>query len=81
MNRRAKLVAAMRGNPRADWTIEDVIEVCSAYDIACKSPTRGSHYTLKHAAIRGHLTIPARRPDKQLYICLLLEMIDSLEGR
>ena len=81
MSRRAKLVAAMRGNPRADWTIEDIVAVCSVYDIACKSPARGSHYTLKHAAIRGHLTIPARRPVKPLYIRLLLEMIDSLEGR
>lgn len=79
MSRRTKLVEAMRLNPRADWTINDVVTVCQAYGITCKAPRRGSHYTLNHPLITGHLTIPARRPIKQLYIRLLLQMVDSLE--
>lgn len=81
MSRVAKLVEAMRANPRADWTISDVQAVADAHGISCKSPKRGSHYVLKHPTIAGNLTIPARRPIKQLYIRLLLQMVDSLEGR
>jgi predicted RNA binding protein YcfA (HicA-like mRNA interferase family) len=79
--RRSKLIDAMRANPRADWTITDVITVCEAYGISCKSPKRGSHYTLKHPRIAGHLTVPARRPIKQLYIRLMLQMVDALESK
>jgi predicted RNA binding protein YcfA (HicA-like mRNA interferase family) len=79
MARRDKLFAAMKANPRADWTISDVETVCRTHGIACKAPSRGSHYVLSHPAIDGRLTIPARRPIKRIYIQLLVDMIDSLE--
>jgi len=79
MSRKAKLYASMRANPNADWTIADVQGVCMHYDISCKPPARGSHFTLSHPTVRGLLTIPARRPIKAIYIRLLTEMIDSLE--
>lgn len=79
MSRKAKLYAAMKANPRGDWTIADVHAVCGKYGISCKSPARGSHFTLSHTLIKGHLTIPARRPIKEICIRLLIEMVESLE--
>lgn len=79
MSRKEKLYAAMKANPRGDWTITDVAGLSRAHGIACEAPTRGSHYTLSHPRISGRLTIPARRPIKELYIRLLLDMIDRLE--
>ncbi len=80
MARSDKLLAAMRANPRADWQTGDVESVARAFGITCKLPRRGSHYTLSHERVRGHLTIPAHRPIKAVYIMLLLEMIDGLAG-
>ena len=71
----------MKANPRGDWSIADVEVIARAFNIACKPPRRGSHYTLSHPAVRGHLTIPAHRPIKPIYIRLLLDMIASLEVR
>ena len=81
MARRDKLLAAMRANPRDDWTIDDVLAVCRGFGIACKPPTRGSHWILSHPDIPGHLTVPARRPLKPIYVELIVGMIDSLERR
>lgn len=79
MARIEKLVAAMRRNPRGDWTIEDVEAVCRAHGIACSAPTRGSHYQLKHPRIDGRLTVPSRKPIKAIYIQLLMDMLDAVE--
>jgi len=79
MARKDKLLAAMKANPHGDWTIGDVETVCRASGIACKAPTRGSHYVLSHPDVPGRLTVPARRPIKAIYIRLLIDMIDSLE--
>jgi predicted RNA binding protein YcfA (HicA-like mRNA interferase family) len=78
MARAAKLLAAMRANPNGDWSIRDVEALCRAHGIACKAPKRGSHYTLSHQQVAGHLTIPAHRPIKSIYIRLLVGMVDSL---
>lgn len=81
MARKDKLYAAMKANPHGDWTIDDVAAICRAFNISCNAPTRGSHYALKHPRVDGRLTVPARRPVKAVYIRLLLDMIDVLEGR
>ena len=78
MARAGKLLAAMKANPNADWGIGDIEVVCRGYGIACKAPRRGSHYTLSHPGVAGHLTVPARRPIKGVYIRLLIGMIESL---
>lgn len=80
MARAEKLLAAMRANPQGDWSIGDVETVARAFGISCKPPRRGSHYTLSHERKYGHLTIPARRPIKAIYIRLLIEMIESVAG-
>ena len=78
MARAEKLLAAMKANPASDWSIRDIEVLARAYGIACKAPRRGSHYTLSHAAVEGHLTIPARRPIKPIYIRLLVAMVEAL---
>jgi hypothetical protein len=80
MARSDKLLAAMRANPRGDWTIGDVESLARAFGITCKPPRRGSHYTLSHERVRGHLTVPAHRPIKAIYIMLLIDMIDGIAG-
>ena len=79
MSQKAKLLAAMKANPRGDWTISDVQSVCAMHGIACRSPSRGSHFTLSHPTIAGHLTVPSRRPIKAVYIRLLIDMVEGLE--
>ena len=81
MAKAEKLLAAMRANPRGDWQIGDVETLARMHGIACKAPRRGSHYVLSHPRIAGHLTVPAHRPIKAIYIRLLLDMIESLAGQ
>jgi len=78
MARKEKLFLAMKANPRGDWTIADVVAICGAYGITCTAPRRGSHYTLSHPDVPGHLTVPAHRPIKPIYIRLLIGMIEGL---
>jgi hypothetical protein len=82
LSQREKLLAAMRRNPRGDWTIADVEALCRAYGVSCSPPTGGgSHYALKHPAVPGRLTIPARRPIKPAYVQLLVAMIDAVKSQ
>lgn len=74
-----KLLAAMRNNPEGDWTIEDVATLCRAWGVACKAPSSGSHYKLRHPAVLGRLTIPARKPIKRVYIVELIKLIDKVQ--
>lgn len=78
MARADKLFTRMKASPQADWTIADIQTICASHGIVCKSPQRGSHYTLSHPAVPGHLTIPARRPIKAIYIRLLIRMVESI---
>ncbi|MCY7270764.1 MAG: type II toxin-antitoxin system HicA family toxin [Sphingomonas bacterium] len=80
MSQKAKLLAAMKANSRGDWSIADVQSVCAMHGINCRAPSRGSHFTLSHPDIAGHLTVPSRRPIKAVYIRLLIDMVESLEG-
>lgn len=80
MVRGAKLLEAMRANPR-DWRIEDVLTVCHAQGLACTSPRKGSHYKVKHEARGRVLVIPAHRPIKPMYIELLIAFVDEAGGR
>jgi hypothetical protein len=70
------LLEQMRGNPRADWNIKDVENVCNEHNIKLMPPTRGDHYKAASPYIAGHQTIPARRPIKPVYIKALVSMIE-----
>ena len=78
MARENKRLAAMRGNPKGDWRIEDVEAVCAACGIDCRAPKRGSHHTVSHESQPGILTIPSRRPIKPVYIRQLAAYIDKV---
>ena len=78
MARAEKLLAAMRANPR-DWTISDVERLCRSIDLECVAPTRGSHYKVRHPRIGGRLTIPAHKPIKEVYILLLIDLIEKVD--
>jgi hypothetical protein len=82
MSRAEKRLAAMKRNPRDDWTIEDVVALCRGFGLSCKPPASGSHYTVSHPDVPGILTVPARRPIKPVYIILLVELVECvLEAR
>jgi hypothetical protein len=82
MRRQRDLLARMRANPRADWTIADVERVCQAYGVRCTAPSGGgSHYTVRAPGVAAILTIPARRPIKPIYIRWLVALIDLHEER
>ena len=78
MSRRFKRLAAMRRNPRDDWTIDDVVSLCGNFGLDCQPPSHGSHYVVSHPRIDGLLTVPARKPIKPIYIMLLVDMVDSV---
>ena len=42
---------------------------------------RGSHYIYKHPDLKVNLTIPMHKPVKPVYIDLLKEKINELEGK
>lgn len=71
------MLEAMRANPR-DWRLQDVISLCRQHGIDCTPPQGGSHYKVKHQAVREILTIPARRPIKPVYIRHLVRFIDAV---
>jgi hypothetical protein len=81
MPRRDKLLDRMRRNPRGDWTIENIAAVCRRFragGVTFVPPRRGSHYTVRHAAIEEILTIPAHRPIKAIYVSRFVDMIDRV---
>ena len=73
------LLERMRSNPRGDWTIRDVEQVCREYDITCAPPKGGgSHYKISDRGIPSILTVPFRRPIKPVYIRKLVAFIDAV---
>ena len=66
----------MRDNPR-DWRIEDIKAVADGFGIEYRS-SGGSHVVFR-SAHGAHVTIPAKRPIKPIYIKMFLSLIDSLE--
>jgi hypothetical protein len=75
----ASLLEKMRANPRADWTINDVVAVCGRHGLICKPPKGGgSHYKVSHPLSEMILTVPSRRPIKPIYIRKLVQMIDRI---
>ena len=70
-----KRITKMRANPR-DWRIEDLQSIADCLEIGYRT-SGGSHVVFRHAH-RGHVTIPARRPIKPIYIKQFLELVDGI---
>ena len=73
-----KRLERMRVNPR-DWKIEDVVLVAKEWNLEVRSHG-GSHYTFSHPDVDFHLTIPAHRPIKPVYIKEFIKFVDVVRG-
>ena len=77
----SKRLAQMRDNPRAGWSIADVVALCSEEGISCTPPRGGgSHYKISHPARREILTLPFKRPIKAVYIRMLVQFVDDVRN-
>lgn len=68
----------MRANPAGDWTIADVQAVCRDHVLTCRPPSNGSHYKISHPAIATILSVPSRRPIKEVYVRKLVRMAEAV---
>jgi len=75
-----KKLKAMRDNPQGDWNIEDLYVVARDRGLKVRNPG-GSHHFFSHPDIQGHLSVPAHRPIKSVYIRKFVELIDKLNDR
>lgn len=74
-----KLLERMRNNA-SNWRIEDVITVAKRYGLVYRNEG-GSHYHFSHADLAEHLSIPAHRPIKAVYIRALVKFIDAIKEK
>ena len=72
MSRRDKRLAQMARNPH-DWRIEDLQSVAEAHGVEWMHDG-GSHVIFRDKD-GAHLTVPARRPIKPIYIKQLVALI------
>jgi hypothetical protein len=77
MNTAAKLLAAMRQNPK-DWAMAKLLTVARQYDIEVRS-SGGSHHVFSHPSVKDTLSVPAHRPIKAIYIKRFLALIDQIQ--
>ena len=70
-----KRITKMRRNPR-DWRIEDLQSIADFLGIEYRTNS-GSHVVFRYV-YRNHVTIPAKRPIKSIYIKQFLELVDSI---
>ena len=77
MNKRVKLLDAMRNNPR-DWRIEDLLVVAKQFGIECRN-NGGSHHVFSFQNVENDVTVPAHRPIKPVYIRQFLLLVDTVK--
>lgn len=77
MNKRIKLLEAMRNNPR-DWRIDDLISVAQQLEIECRNHG-GSHHIFSYPGVEDDVSVPAHRPIKPIYIRQFLILVDSVK--
>ncbi|MEQ8402297.1 MAG: type II toxin-antitoxin system HicA family toxin [Roseitalea porphyridii] len=73
-----KTIERMRANPKADWQIRDVERACREAGVVCKRPRGGSHFKIGNPKGGRRLTLPARRPIKDVYIRQLVIFLDEI---
>lgn len=77
MNKRAKLLDAMRNNPR-DWRIDDLLVIARQFNIECRN-NGGSHHVFGFPDVEMDVTVPAHRPIKSVYIRQFLMLVDAVK--
>lgn len=66
----------MKENPR-DWVIADIEKVCRDIGLTIQPPSNGSHYKVSSEKVSEILTIPAKRPIKQVYVKQLVRLAET----
>ena len=61
-----RLLTAMKANPKADWSPENVRTVAKACDLTLRQ--RGTSHAVLTNALGQHLTVPMHKPIKPVYI-------------
>jgi hypothetical protein len=77
MNTAAKLLEAMRQNPR-DWSMQELLTVARRHHVECRS-SGGSHHVFSHPAVAEIVTVPAHRPIKAIYVKQFVALIDRIK--
>jgi len=77
MDSAAKLLDAMRNNPR-DWRMEQLLTIARQFDVEVRNDG-GSHHVFSHPAATGIVTVPARRPIKPVYVRQIVALIDTIK--
>ncbi|MDR2884373.1 MAG: hypothetical protein LBV09_04635 [Deferribacteraceae bacterium] len=75
MSKRDKLLNQMRNNPKGDWKIDTLKSIADYYGIEYSD--NGSSHVVFRSPIGEHLTVPARKPIKPIYITLFIDFIES----
>lgn len=70
-----KKLKKMKLNPKG-WLIEDVKTVAAHFGLEIRNPG-GSHVVLMKKGLANILSVPARRPIKEVYIKKLIKMIEE----
>jgi hypothetical protein len=76
MGRTDKRLQKMRANPR-DWRIEEIKSVADALGIEWQHD--GGSHVIFRSPYGEHLSIPARRPIKPIYITKFLALADTIK--
>lgn len=77
MNAAAKLLEAMRNNPR-DWRIEQLQTLARQFGVAVRSEG-GSHRVFSHDAVIEVVSVPAHRPIKPVYVRRFVTLVDKVK--
>jgi hypothetical protein len=72
-----KQLDAMRANPKGNWRIEDFETIAAANGVKVRKPG-GSHVVFSFPGHFRHVTVPARRPIKPLYVRNFVAFIDEI---
>ena len=72
-----RLLTAMKANPKADWSPENVRTVASACDLTLRQ--RSTSHAVLTNALGQHLTVPMHKPIKPVYIRRLVRLIEAAQ--
>ena len=76
MSKRDKLLEQMKNNPKDNWNIATLKSIADYYGIDY-ADNGTSHLVFRHPD-GAHLTVPAHRPIKPVYIRLFTKFIEAI---
>lgn len=76
MTKLDKLLSAMRNNPRADWSIDDLKSLAKRFQVDWRQPGT-SHVTFSFEGVEP-VTVPAHKPVRAIYVIRFLGLLDKI---